>query len=245
MRQVLNEGAMWNLNRQTLSLSEINIAVNDAVERAYVTRIEPPRFYLGASLVGYECPRKVQFEWWCRSDIPARIRRIFDRGHFFEAYTRERLIEAGFVFDHDPNKLGFSVCNGDFQGHADGLITAAPVELALPCLWECKGLNAKNFRAVERNGLERTFPKYAAQIAIYQAYLNQTNPALFTLVNADTCELLHFLMPFDFERAQYWSDLAATIIDATRNSELLPRFTNDADDWRCKMCPHRERCWHG
>jgi hypothetical protein len=234
---------MWNLNRQTLSLNAINIATNAAIERAHLVRIEPPRFYLGASLVGDDCIRKVQFEWWCRADIPARVRRIFDRGHFFEAYIRERLIEAGFVFDPDPSKLGFSACNGDLQGHADGLVIAAPIQLEVPCLWECKALNAKNFRAVERDGLEKTFPKYAAQVALYQAYLDYTYPCLFTCINADTCEFLHFAVPFDAERAQYWSDRATTIIAATRASELLPRFTNDADDWRCKMCPHKERCW--
>ena len=38
---------------------------------------------------------------------------------------------------------------------------------------------------------------YAAQVAIYQAYLDCTNPALFTVLNADTCERLNFLVPFD------------------------------------------------
>jgi hypothetical protein len=50
-------------------------------------------------------------------------------------------------------------------------------------------------------------------------------------------------MPFDAERAQAWSDRAVTIIEATRAAELLPRFTNDDGDWRCKICSHRERCW--
>jgi hypothetical protein len=246
MGQVLSEGrAMWNLNRQTLSLNDINTATNAVIEQAHLGRIEPPRLYLGASLVGDDCPRKVQYEWWCRADIPARIRRIFDRGHYFEAYIRERLIEAGFVFDHDPGKLGFSVCHGDLQGHADGLIVKAPasVQLETPCLWEHKALNAKNFRAVERDGLAKAFPKYAAQVGLYQAYLDYTNPCLFTCIDANNCELLHFAVPFDAERAQYWSDRAAMIIVATRNSELLPRFTENSEDWRCKMCSYRGRCW--
>src|SRR5215471_12630653 len=31
--------------------------------------------------------------------------------------------------------------------------------------------NAKNWRAVERDGLEKAFPQYAAQVSLYQAYL--------------------------------------------------------------------------
>ena len=110
-------------------------------------------------------------------------------------------------------------------------------------MWECKCLNAKNWRALERDGLEKTFPKYAAQVSLYQAYLDKTNPALFTAVNADTCERLHFFVPFDAERAQEWSDRAAFVIEATRAGELLPRAYDDPQDWRCRMCSHNERCW--
>src|SRR5215471_19964630 len=83
----------------------------------------------------------------------------------------------------------------------------------------------------------------AAQVALYQAYLKLTNPALFSTINADTCEQLHFWVPFNAERAQLWSDRAANIIAATRAGDLLPRGYNDPDKFPCKICPHVERCW--
>ena len=136
---------------------------------------------------------------------------------------------------------------GALRGHADGIITDGPqlpgLYLIYPLLWEHKAVNAKNWRAVERDGLEKVFPQYAAQVALYQAYLDVTNPALFTATNADTCERLHFLVPFNAERAQMWSDRAANIIEATRAGELLPRGFDDPEDWRCRMCAHRARCW--
>jgi hypothetical protein len=73
--------------------------------------------------------------------------------------------------------------------------------------------------------------------------LNVTNPALFTVTNADTCELLHFFVPYNAERAQMWSDRAVNIIEATRAGELLPRAYDDPTNWHCRVCPHRERCW--
>ena len=79
---------------------------------------------------------------------------------------------------------------------------------------------------------------------LYQAYLDVTNPALFTALNADTCERLHFFVPFNAERAQAWSDRAVTVIEATRADELLPRAYADPKDWHCRICSHRERCWH-
>lgn len=237
---------MVNLNRANLSDEPINVELNAAIERSAAAKAELPRPYLGASIVGDECARKIQFDWWCKPLLAARVRSIFARGHFFEARAREQLTVAGFKFAPE-SELAFSAANGDLQGHADGLIIAGPdlpnVCVDFPALWECKALNRKNWRAVERDGLEKVFPKYAAQVALYQAYLDKTNPALFTAVNADSCETLFFIQPFNAERAQYWSDRAVMIIAATRKGELLPRFTDDPTDWRCKMCAHRERCW--
>ena len=237
---------MLNLNRASLSLEPINTAINAALERAAKTAAELPRPYLGASIVGSECLRRVQYDWWCSPVLSARTREIFARGHHHEAQMREQLSAAGFKFA-PREALAFTAANGDLRGHADGVILAGPdlpgVHLIYSCVWECKALNAKNWRALERDGLEKTFPTYAAQTALYQAYLNLTNPALFTAVNSDSCEPLHLLVPFNAERAQLWSDRAVTIIEATRAGELLPRRYDEPTDWHCRTCPHTGRCW--
>src|SRR5262249_60112067 len=112
-----------------------------------------------------------------------------------------------------------------------------------PLIWEHKALKASSYREIEREGLEKKHANYLAQVALYQAYLEITNPALFTVTNADTCERLHFFIPFDAERAQFWSDRAVNIIEATRAGELLPRGFDDPDTWPCKQCSHVKRCW--
>ena len=233
-----------NLNRSSLSIEPVNISINDSIERAVATTAELPRPYLGASIAGHECLRRVQFDWWCRPVLSARTREIFARGHYFEERARELLKAVGFKFA-PPEVLGFSAVGGLLRGHADGVITAGPnlPDALYPLLWESKAVNSKNWRALERDGLEKTFPQYAAQVALYQAYLDKLNPALFTATNADTCELLHFFVPFNAERAQLWSDRAVNIIEATRAGELLPRGFDDPEDWRCRVCPHKNRCW--
>lgn len=229
-----------------LSTLPVNVAINEAIERAVATTAALPRPYLGASIVGHECARRIQYDWWCAPVLAARVREIFDRGHYFEDRARRHLTAIGFKFS-PPEVLAFSALGGAFRGHADGVIIHGPdlrgVYLIFPLVWECKALNAKNWRALERDGLEKAFPRYAAQVAIYQSHLNLTNPALFTAVNADSCELLHFLVPFDPARARFWSDRAVSIIEATRAGELLPRAYDSPEDWRCRTCGHRERCW--
>jgi hypothetical protein len=235
-----------DFNRANLSLEPINIGINDAIEQAAATAAEQPRPYLGASFVGHECLRRIQFDWWCRPVLAARTREIFDRGHYFEERARQRLMAAGFRFA-PPEALAFTAVDGALRGHADGIIFHGPHlsggYLIYPVVWEHKCLKATSWRVVERDGLRKKHQYYLAQVALYQAYLNVTNPALFTVTNADTCELLHFLIPFDAERAQQWSDRAANIIAATRADELLPRAYDNSDNWHCKMCSHAERCW--
>jgi hypothetical protein len=235
-----------NLNRANLSLDPLNASINETVEQASLAMHadDQPRGYLGASLIGDECSRKIQFMWLTEATFAARVRSIFSRGHYFEIESRQQLIDAGFVFESSIERLGFIAADGLMAGHADGVITRTPagVELGVPALWECKGLNAKNFRAVERDGLAKVFPRYAAQVALYQAFLDILNPALVTIVNADTCERLHFTVEFDARLAQEASDRAVTVIKATRAGELLPRLDPSLEDFRCRMCSHRERC---
>jgi hypothetical protein len=234
-----------DFNRSNLSERPVNVLINELIERA-----EPPgenyRQYLGASAIGSECLRKVQYDWMCDPKFPGRIKDIFARGHFFEDVTRQHLVAAGFKFA-PPERLEFSVADGLFRGHADGILVDGPQlpTLRYPCLWEHKCLNAKGWNAIERAGLTGLYAPYAAQVAIYQVYLDCTNAALFSVVNADTTERLHFLVPFDAGLAQAFSDRAVTIIEATRASELLSRIADNPADWRCKMCSHRERCWSG
>jgi hypothetical protein len=227
-----------------LQREPLNVEINALVERAAATEL--PRGFLGASIVGHHCMRQVQFDWWCRPLLSDRVRLIFDRGHFFEAEARKRLLAAGFAFA-PPAALEFAALGGDLRGHADGIVIAGPpmpgAYLALPCVWECKALNAKNFRAVARDGLTKVFPRYSVQISLYQRFLAKENAALVTCVNADTCELLHFTLPFDQATAELWTARAADIIAATRKGDLLPRFTSNSNDWRCRICGHRERCW--
>jgi hypothetical protein len=236
--------AALDFNRSNLSDRPINQFINDLIERA-----EPPsenyRRYLGASAIGTECLRKIQFDWFCDPVFPARIKDIFARGHFFEDVTRQHLIAAGFKFA-PAERLEFKVAEGLFRGHADGILIDGPQvpSLGYPCLFEHKCVKAKGWREIERNGLVGLYATYAGQVAIYQNYLNVADhPALFAVVNADTADRLFFLVPFDAQLAQIMSDRAVMVIQATRAGEKLPRVTENPDDWRCKMCAHRERCW--
>ena len=87
-------------------------------------------------------------------------------------------------------------------------------------------------------------PVYAAQIALYQAYMDLTeNPALFTVMNKDTSEIYYELVPFDKGLAQRTSDRGVEILQATKAKEMLPRIAANSDYFHCKWCEFGKTCW--
>jgi hypothetical protein len=234
---------MPDFNATERSALPISVALNALIDASVIA--ETTRGYLGASAIGHPCLRRIQFDWMCDPTHPARIRDIFDRGHFFEAQSRGHFIRAGFKFASD-DRLKFTALDGMLSGHADGILVDGPkvCNVAFPCLWEHKAINAKGWRSLDRDGLDKAYPQYAAQVALYQHFLGaDDHTAIFTAINADSCERIHLLVPFDADKAQHWIERAQTIIEATRAGELLPRFTDDPNNWRCRLCGHRERCW--
>jgi hypothetical protein len=213
---------------------------------------ESRRLYLGASRLGQACERALQYEYADAAvdygrETDARILRIFERGHVVEDCVAGWLREAGFdLRTHQENgeQFGFSVADGRLQGHADGVIVGGPEGFDYPCLWENKCLGTKSWRDLLKHRLALSKPVYAAQVAVYQAYLDlHANPALFTAVNADTMELYAERVPFDAALAQRMSDRAAKVITATEAGELLPRSFADQTHFECRMCAWQDRCW--
>jgi hypothetical protein len=144
---------MFDFNRSNFSERPISQSINELIERAEPAS-ENFRQYLGASSIGSECLRKIQYDWFCDPVFPARVKDIFKRGHFFEDVTRKHLIAAGFKFA-PAEWLRFEAADGLFLGYADGIIVDGPrlPGLLFPCLWEHKCLKAKGWKAIERDGL--------------------------------------------------------------------------------------------
>jgi len=235
--------------------------INDLVDVALIGErdAEVPRTYLGASRLGVACERALQFEFAQASkdegsDFSGQVLRIFAIGHMLEDLAIRWLRAAGIDLvtqKADGSQFGFSVAGGRIRGHVDGIINGSPAALGLrtPALWECKTMNAKNWRACVKDGVAISKPVYAAQIAIYQAYMESVvsgisqAPALFTAINKDTAELYHEFVPFDSALAQRMSDRGVRILQATDADDLLPRVAQSRDFFECRFCSYADRCW--
>ena len=102
----------------------------------------------------------------------------------------------------------------------------------------------KKFKEFVRVGVAKANQTYAAQIAVYQAYMDlHENPALFTVMNKNTSEIYYELVPFDKALAQKISDKGVQILTATKSSEMLPRIAHNRDYFSCKWCEFNNTCW--
>lgn len=251
---------MLDFNHRSLIAGRINALIDDSLDAARA--LTPPRTYLGGSRLGQPCERALQFEFAGApkddgADFDGQTLRIFEIGHALEDLAIRWLRGAGFDLytrkgnRADGQQFGFSIAGGRVRGHVDGIIAAAPSQLglAVPALWECKTMNARNWRETVAKGVVIAKPVYAAQIALYQAYMEGSvpgicsNPALFTAINKDTAELHHELVAFDAGLAQRMSDRAVRILQATDAGELLPRIATARDFHECRLCPWGQRCW--
>jgi hypothetical protein len=220
---------------------------------------QQPRDYLGASRLGVACERALQYEYLHTPpdpgrELPGRILRVFEVGHTLEDLAIRWLRLAGFDLytrKASGDQFGFSVAGGRIQGHVDGVINGAPpgLGLACPALWECKTMNDKSWRDSVKRGVAVAKPVYAAQVAVYQAYMEATipgiaeHPALFTAINKDSQEIYFDLLPFDGGLAQRMSDRAVRVISATEAGEILPRYATTPTHFECKACAWQDRCW--
>lgn len=248
---------MIDLNSTKAKRGEFSKGIGDLLDARlhYKQSLQPKRHYVGASSVGGDCERAIQFEYAGaprERSFKAETLRKFDFGHLTEEWARFEFIDAGFkLTQRDPRTLiayGFSQLDGRFKGHPDGVFRDGPAVAGMgyPCLWEHKGVGAKSYREIDREGLKKAKPAYYAQVQIYMAYLDLAeNDAVFTVTNLDSGEQMHLAIPFDGEVAQAMTDRAVRIVTATDAGELLPRPFAKAYHFVCRTrCDFAERCWN-
>lgn len=247
--------AALDFNKHQHREAAANDAINAIIDAMMLRKRagQAPRSYVGASAIGAECSRAIQFEFAQtpkEKDFSPTTLTKFDLGHMGEELARFRFLDSGFELVTKNQRTGqpfrFAQLDGRFCGTPDGVFIAGPeiAGVGYPCLWETKSTGGKTYREIEKHGLKKARPAYYAQVAVYQAYLDLTdNPAIFTVTNLDSAEQIHLLIPFDAEVAQQMTDKVVAIIKATDAGELLPRPFADMTDFRCKMCSYVQRCW--
>lgn len=133
-----------------------------------------PRKHLGASLIGRECTRYLWLSWrWAFwKKVPARIVRLFNRGHLEEARWIALVRQAGFTTSHltpEGKQLRISGVGGHYGGSLDGVIWGC---CEIPNEWgllEFKTWNKNTFAKLQKFGVKEAKNEHYVQCQQYMA----------------------------------------------------------------------------
>lgn len=242
---------MIDLNSSAIFSDQLNFHLDEAIVRD--AEAQEPRTYLGASLLGYECDRLIQYRFLRTAPddgVSAKLQRIFARGHDGEARVIGWFKRAGFLLmDRNPatgEQWEMSLFDGRVLGHADGIFADAgrPMPFVAPALWECKVLGDKGWKRLVKDGLRKAYPHYYGQVQLLMTGLGLTkNPAIVTAVNGNDLSMHHEKVPYNSAEADLVAGRAHRILLALDAGETLPRGFMTPDYMECRWCDFRRRCW--
>jgi len=224
--------------------------INRQIDQALIAEHaeQPPRDYLGASVLGDPCARRLAYRYagYEEEGLDGRRLRIFEAGHVFEDLMAHWLWLAGFKLQRvDPStgeQWEFTAGGGRVRGHADGIILDGPEldVIGYPLLWEAKSLNTTSWAELARRGIKAATPVYHAQTQIYLSQF-ELEAALFTAINKDTCALYHALVPVEPGVGWRLVKRGVTIAEMVDRDRLPLRI---ADQQECRGCGWEQPC-HG
>ena len=178
-----------------------NAEIDAGLQAGY--RATAPRTYLGGSRLGHPCERALQFEYGMRPRTRAppfdgRTLRIFAIGHALEDSAAAWLRGAGFdLYTRKGNRLdGGQAPASPLPADASAATSTYPCAHGptLPGLGLPGAVGMQDDERAVRGGRRRrrawslSKPVYAAQLAVYQGYMEASvagisaNPALFTAI---------------------------------------------------------------
>jgi len=207
-----------------------------AIDAAHEARIETPRCYLGASVLGDPDDRGLwlSFRGVFEQAFEGRILRLFRRGHLEEATAVDDLRAAGCLVSHTGDDQLSVNLGGHLGGHADGIIeSGVPEAPKTRHLWECKTHSKKSFDDVVKNGVRKSKPMHWVQMQCYMHGLGLTR-ALYYAVCKDDDAIYTERVEYDKAAALAAIERGHRITTADRMPE--PRYT-DPTYFEAKFSP--------
>lgn len=241
---------------RNLALEEIRKAVAETMlcdaEDFSVKRFsEPHRKYLGASVLGESCSRKIWLDFRhagsnqpnkSQSKTTGQLFRLFNRGQREEEFFKEILLGIGCKFEELPNGKQHRFVDGD--GHIGGSIDAIgylPPKFEHPDKigFEFKTMNFSEFNRVEKTGVKIAHPKHYAQMCIYGLQF-KLDYFLYCVVDKNTDSLYYELVTIDHEYGEVLMQKAKAILHS-RNSPMPIALTRT--NFACKFCKFAANCY--
>jgi len=200
------------------------------------------RTYLGASIIGHPCLRRLYYSWTAGSvPVEGRVALIFKVGHALEDLVINTLRKAGY--EVDGQQLGFSDFDERFKGHADGIVkNLIQTEDGKfhDAILEVKTANDRKFKLFQKNTVVKTDANYKAQAHVYMHYFKKQY-CLFAVINKNNCDIYFEVVEYDEEIAQEMRQKAQFIFNAKSEPPIPEGFNQDC--FECMYCSYNSACY--
>tara|TARA_R100000306_G_scaffold62564_1_gene73598 strand:- start:13951 stop:15012 length:1062 start_codon:yes stop_codon:yes gene_type:complete len=225
-------------------ITQPTVAAIDAAWEAEGNRQKGHRPHLGGSIIGNECNRALWygFRWCTDKSFDGRLLRLFNRGHEEENRFIRDLRKAGATVHDCDDRTGeqflFKAVGGHVGGSMDGVGKGLPES---PDKWhvlEFKTHSDKSFKALAKDGVEKSKPLHFAQMQLYMHW-SGIDRAFYLAVNKNTDELYSERVRYQQREAERLEDKARRIVEA---STPPPRMSEDPSFYLCKFCDHYDLC---
>ncbi len=206
---------------------------------------ESKRRYLGASIIGEECERRLWFGFRHATEakFPGRIFRLFETGDLEEIRMVKDLRSIGCEIHEvgtDGKQFEVSAIGGHFSGHMDGCGRNIPGAEKTWHVLEFKTHNDKSYKDLKKRGVKQSKPKHYAQMQIYM-HLTGMKRALYLSVNKNDDNIYP-------ERVEYDEAFCLVLMEKARriifSSQPPVRISDRPDFYGCNFCEAKDLC-HG
>lgn len=216
------------------------------IDDAYRQDDDPFRSHLGASLIGRECQRELWYGWrWAGiKRFPARVLRLFNRGHLEEARFNALLemIDVHIHLNEDGGQDRISAHGGHFGSALDGTLYNVPDCPGEWLLGEYKTHGDKSFKALRKaRAVAVAKPEHNAQMQACMA-LRGIHKCLYMAVNKNDDDLYCEIVEYNPAVAAQYLDRARDIIIA---AEAPAKVNEDPSAFKCKFCDWSDVCHYG
>lgn len=210
------------------------------------------RTYLGASVLGEECSRKLWYDFRWATDpevFDGRKLSIFETGNVWEDRIVGMLRKGGMVVDAtDPENPGHQYAvkfaGGHGGGHTDGKVLGVPEAPKTVHLFEAKSSNQKGFLELKRKKVREAKPMHFAQMQVYM-HLQGLTRALYICVNKNDDSLYVERVEYDAAFALILMAKADAIVGAHSPPTKLHDDPTAKMAWQCGFCTKRGVCHEG
>lgn len=205
------------------------------------------RSHLGASGLGHECFRKIYYDyrWFTDKKWPARMLRLFNRGHLEEGRMIAALLMIGVNVmqqDADGKQFRISFAGGHAGGSGDGVASNIP-DLATDqwALLEFKTYNDDQFAKLKGDGVKEAKPEHFVQMNTYMRKMGLPI-ALYGACNKNDDELYFEIVTLN----PYYADEKISMGEQIVYAQTPPmKLSQTPGFWKCRFCDHRDVCHLG